>query len=200
MSAIPFTAKRERGTRFRLLQNATVKNIIDCKTRCVTRFLNRFLLRLIFFNYWLQSENSIIDCKRRLNAIPEACENIWFSKYVFNCIWKTRRVTRCPQHLKNASHVRHANGQSLAASAFCAVSFAYGLGYGTACWWWSSDICWLNLSYTRYLSFSGLHFLTLIGCQSSRMLIKVKRLPQPRLVSSSITSTYPWLPVWTPRT
>ncbi len=32
ISAIPFTAKRERDTRLHLLQNATVKNIIDCKT------------------------------------------------------------------------------------------------------------------------------------------------------------------------
>jgi hypothetical protein len=34
---IPFTTKREHNTRFHLLQNATVKNIIDCKTR--TRYV-----------------------------------------------------------------------------------------------------------------------------------------------------------------
>ena len=31
ISVIPFTVKRERDTGFHLLQNATVKNIIDCK-------------------------------------------------------------------------------------------------------------------------------------------------------------------------
>jgi hypothetical protein len=46
-SAIPFTAKRERDTRFHLLQNATVKNIFDGKTRRVAQFLNRCLLHVI---------------------------------------------------------------------------------------------------------------------------------------------------------
>jgi hypothetical protein len=36
---IPFTGKREHDTLFHLLQNMTVKNIIDYKTRRVTRFL-----------------------------------------------------------------------------------------------------------------------------------------------------------------
>ena len=41
-----FTTNRERDTRFHLLQNDTVENIIDCKTRRVTRFLNRFLVHV----------------------------------------------------------------------------------------------------------------------------------------------------------
>jgi hypothetical protein len=47
ISVIPFTTKRERDALLRLLQNATVKNIIDYKTRHVTRFLNRYLLHEI---------------------------------------------------------------------------------------------------------------------------------------------------------
>ena len=38
-------------------------------------------------------------------VIPEACAK----HRVFNCIFKTRRVPRCLQHLQNASHVRHGN-------------------------------------------------------------------------------------------
>ena len=65
ISAIPFTAKREHDTRFHLLQNTTVKNIIDCKTRHVTRFLDRYLLHVT--NCLLLTAkrgDSIIECTR----------------------------------------------------------------------------------------------------------------------------------------
>ena len=47
ISVIPYTPKREHDNRFHLLQDTTVQNIIDFKTRRVTRFLNRFFRRVI---------------------------------------------------------------------------------------------------------------------------------------------------------
>jgi hypothetical protein len=126
ISAIQFTAKRECDTRFHLLQNATVKNIIDCKTRRVTRFLNLFLFRVINTLLLLTAKSDsvidcksrnlkcdfIIDCKTRMLLLTE--------KRVFNCICKTsiidckaRFLSIIQMYLQNASHVRHANGHSL---------------------------------------------------------------------------------------
>ncbi len=95
INAIQFTAKRECDTRFHLLQNATVKNIIDCKTRRVTRFLNWFLFRVI--NRLLLStakSDSVIDWKSRIfkcDFIIDGKTRILLltEKRVFNCICKT---------------------------------------------------------------------------------------------------------------
>jgi hypothetical protein len=100
-SAIPFTENRERDTRFHLLQNATVKNIIDCKRRRVGRFLNRFLLHVI--------NSLLLTAKRELlkNAYSIA------SAKLLLLTAKCERVTRCLQHLQNSNHVRHANRSTL---------------------------------------------------------------------------------------
>jgi hypothetical protein len=58
ISAIPFAAKRERDTRFHLLQNATVNNLIDCKTRYA---ISKSILASCY-------QYSMIDWKTRLFA------------------------------------------------------------------------------------------------------------------------------------
>jgi hypothetical protein len=95
LNAIQFTAKRECDTRFHLLQNATVKNIIDCKTRRVTRFLNRFLFRVINSLLLLTAKSdSVIDCKSRIfkcDFIIDCKTRILLltEQRAFKCICKT---------------------------------------------------------------------------------------------------------------
>ena len=76
-------------------------------------FLNTILLltpKHEFYNWFPKRvfsctcKTSIIDCKTRLNSIPEACAKIVYS-FVST---KRERVTRCLQHLESTSHERHA--------------------------------------------------------------------------------------------
>jgi hypothetical protein len=82
ITTIPFTATRERDTRFHFkfqLQNATVKNIIDCKTRPVTR---------VFWQWFRQSGPS---CQGRR---------------VFTSCSRSPRVHQWP-HNRSLTHTLH---------------------------------------------------------------------------------------------
>jgi hypothetical protein len=62
--------------------NGKVKNIVYCKTRHVTWFLNRFLFHVINTESSIDCKrDSIIDCKTRILLLTV--------KHLFNRIWKT---------------------------------------------------------------------------------------------------------------
>jgi hypothetical protein len=71
ISEISFTLKRQCDTRFHLLQSATVKKVIDYKTRRrVTRFLNRCLLHGINSLFLTTKRDSLLGtCSSRLEIL-----------------------------------------------------------------------------------------------------------------------------------
>ncbi len=115
ISVIPFTAKREHDTTdtwFHLLENTTVKNMIDCTTRRVTRFLNRFSFPVINSLFLTSKSDSIIDCKTRIQVID------WKTRiqlYLQNLILLTakRDYTRFLKPVKNRVFNCIVNGRTL---------------------------------------------------------------------------------------
>jgi len=142
-----------------------VKNIIDFKTRPVTRFLNLFLFHVINGLLLTLKSDSIMAYKTRIfkcefyywlkNTIKRDSWSIW-KNCVFNCIGKTRHVTRDLQDLENASHVLHPNGSlilvALLSSNSCrsptpsAIPTSLKSSFDFKCETWSSSNSWKVMS------------------------------------------------------
>ena len=87
--------------------------VLPLTTRIRDNLFTDDIFRIVHFSSsigWSMVESSVSSQFWNHHPLPSPpfrslCEN-----RVFNCICKTRRVTRCLQLLQNTSHVRHTNG------------------------------------------------------------------------------------------
>ena len=66
----------------------------------------------MWFYYWLQNANSIIDWKTRIQLYLQNF-HYWLQNAIKRDSWSILQKSRIQLYLQNASHVRHANGHSL---------------------------------------------------------------------------------------